>query len=259
MLLRRALLLSLLLAPAATSASAQDRAPRRQDNVQWSVGGGVIASPRPYEGVDMKIFPVPVVGLRAGAFFFESVRMGVRVANLEHFKADVIAQARLEGYDEDDSDALEGMDDRRMTADAGMRLTGKWRHVEAELMALADVLSRHEGQEVGVGVGFPIRTGRGERWTITPGVGARWQSEDLVDYYFGVEPTEAKVGRPAYEAEETVNLRAEVKVRHVFPGRRWSFLGQVTHEWLGDEIQDSPIVDDETTLGGYIAFVRTFR
>src|SRR5688500_14602538 len=72
MLLRRALLLSLLLAPAATSASAQDRAPRRQDNVQWSVGGGVIASPRPYEGVDMKIFPVPVVGLRAGAFFFES-------------------------------------------------------------------------------------------------------------------------------------------------------------------------------------------
>ena len=143
-----------------------------------------------------------------------------------------------------------------MSADGGARLRGEWEHVEVELTALTDLLSRHDGNEIGLGLGFPIRAGG---WTITPGIGARRLSDDLVDYYYGVEAAEAIAGRPAHEGDTTINPRADVKFRKPFARRRWMFLAQLTHEWLGHEIRDSPIVADSATTGGYFAFIRTFR
>jgi len=246
--------LAALLALTAESAGAQEQ--RRATGVQWSVGGGVIASPRPYEGADMKVLPVPFVGFRAGPFFFETIRLGVRVVNKKHFEMDVLAAARFDGYEEDDARILVGMDERRASADGGVRMMGKWERVEVEMSAVTDLLSRHDGQEIGLGVGFPIKRGR---WTVTPGIGAGWQSENLADYYYGVELAEAIPGRPAYEAGDTINPRVQVQVVRPFARRRWLFITRVEQEWLGSEIRDSPIVDASSTLGGYFAFIRNFK
>lgn len=246
-----------LLGSLALPVSAQ-RPPRPSDRdrgAQWSLGLGVVASPRPYVDADDEIMPVPLFGVRAGGFFFETVRIGYRVADTRHFDMDVLAQARFEGYEEDDSPFLKGMSERRMSADAGLRLMGTWRRVETTFTAFTDALSRHDGQELGLSVGFPMKT---NGWTFTPAFGAEWQSSDLVDYYYGVEPGEAIVGRPAYEAGSTLNPRVELGIRKPFCRRKWLFFSTLTHEWLGSEIEGSPIVDRSTTLGGFVGVLRTW-
>lgn len=254
--MRVVLVLSLLVSlAAALPVRAQDAPPVPEKGTQWFVGIGAIASPRPYEGADAAVFPVPVFGVRSGPFFFETIRTGFRVVNTKHWKTDLLAQARFDGHEEDDSPVLKGMEERRMSADAGVRVQGKWDHVETEFTAVTDVLSRHEGQELGVSVGRPIKAGG---WTITPGVGARWLSDNLADYYYGVELDEATADRPYYEVGSTINPRVEVKFFKPFAQRKWIFTSSVSMEWLGDEIRDSPIVDRSGTLGGFFAFIRTF-
>lgn len=245
--------LVVLVAFSSATASAQGRPDER--GAQWSLGLGVVGSPRPYVGADAEITPVPLFGVRAGRFFFETVRIGVRAVDTRHFDMDVLAQARFDGHEEDDSKFLAGMAERRMSADAGLRLKGSWDHFETTFTAMTDALSRHDGQELGLVFGFPMKAGG---WTITPGLGAEWQSDDLADYYYGVEPDEALPSRPAYEVGSTVNPRVELSLRKPFGGRKWTFFSTLTQEWLGSEIRDSPIVDGSSTFGGFIGILRTW-
>ncbi len=228
---------------------------RGEGGTQWSVGVAVIGSPRPYVDADNEIIPVPLFAVRAHRFFFETVRMGVRAVDTRHFDMDVLAQARFDGYEASDSDFLVGMSERRMSADAGIRMLGSWEHVETTFMALTDVLGRHDGQQVSLMFGFPVRA---DGWKITPALGIEWQSASLVDYYYGVTPAEAMAKRPAYEGEDAVNPRVELSLHKPFARRKWTFFGTLTHEWLGSEIKDSPIVEDSTTVSGHVGILRTW-
>lgn len=61
---------------------------------------------------------------------------------------------------------------------------------------LADVSGNSNGQIVSLGLARTWRVGN--RVLLTPHVGASWQDEKTVDYYFGVRESEARLDRPAY-------------------------------------------------------------
>ena len=104
-------------------------------------------------------------------------------------------------------------------------------------------------------LGFPFDAGG---WSITPALGAKWQSENLADYYYGVEPHEATAARPAYEVGDSLNPRVELRFRKFFGEHRRLFFATLSREWLAGEIRDSPIVGASGTLGGFIGFTRNF-
>ena len=71
----------------------------------------------------------------------------------------------------------------------------------------------------------------------------RWQSSNLANYYFGVLPEEARAGRPAYEPGETAGFDVAIVARYLISDRT-AFAFVARHAVLGEEIRDSPIVDD---------------
>ena len=126
------LVLGLLASPAVFAAvSAQDQpnpqgapeaVPVVPGSLELSLGGGVIFAPRPYEGASAAIIPIPVVTVRYKRLFADGIRGGVRFLQSGQLTGSAYLQANFEGLDSTDSPSLEGITNRRMSADAGAEI-----------------------------------------------------------------------------------------------------------------------------------------
>lgn len=238
-----AFLLGLAL-PTATLAQPPD--PNRP---QFALGLAVISSPEPYRGADDDILVVPAISFSYKRFYFRGIQAGFTLLEQNGSRIDLIARPRLDGYDEEDSPSLRGMEDRHFGADLGFQMEWEGERFGLRLTPVTDVLDRSGGQEVAFDIFLPLRRGP---FRLEPRIGAVWLSPDSASYYYGVRPGEARPGRPAYEPGATVNLTAGV-FGFAPVGRKWAAQGFLELEKLGREIQDSPIVDQDlglTTFAG---------
>lgn len=215
----------------------------------WSLGVAVISSPEPYAGADNETLVVPALSITAGRFSFRGIAAAWQLGEWGDFEAEALLRARFSGYDAEDSPFLEGMEDRRKSADLGFALTWERERLGLRLTPSVDVLGRSDGVEVALDAFVPIRLGPAR---LEPRLGAAWQSADLVDYYYGVRPDEARPGRPAFRGEATVNATAGLFVFSPLP-KRLLFQSFLRLERLGPEIEDSPIVADATALTAFAA------
>ncbi|TNJ33908.1 MipA/OmpV family protein [Arenimonas terrae] len=239
----RTLLLPLALLCAALPVQAQEGPPR------WTFG--VIAADRdaPYTGLDEDLLVVPLVRFEGERFYLRGLRAGWRLVDTPGYELAVIGQARFDGYDAEDSPFLAGMSDRRASLDLGLASTWTSKKLGAlELSGVVDALDRSGGAELAASWNLLFRAGG---WTVVPGASLRWQSEDMVDYYYGVRAIEGIVGRPPYYGEAA--LTPDVSVLATLPfAKRWTFFVRASHAWLPSEISDSPIVDDESSTALFV-------
>jgi len=242
-LLRQSLKLSVLIAISVqfgTLAFAQFRGTDRdRDQLQVSVGGTLIVSPRPYVGTSAKVFPVPAVTARYKRFFFEGIRGGVEFFQSGKFSGNAFMQAQFKGIEPNSSVFLEGMETRRKSADAGAEILYRGRPVGFRAAILTDVLGRSNGQEVS----FQAITGAPlGKVLLLGGFGPRWLSTDRIDYYYGVRQHEATSSRPAYNGTETWNW--DLSLTAIYnPNPDWTVFVLFNREGFGPSIKQSPLID----------------
>ena len=124
----RVLIGCFVLAMTASPAFAGDDPPKPQGaaesavtarpNLEVSLGGGVIVAPRPYEGASAAIIPIPVVNVRYKRLFAEGIRGGYQFLQSGQLTGNAYLQANFEGLESTDSAYLEGMANRRMSANS---------------------------------------------------------------------------------------------------------------------------------------------
>ncbi len=209
--------------------------------VQWSLGLGVISSPRPYVGADNQTRVIPVLALDYKRFYFRGIEAGFELIKSERLNLDVVGRAQFAGYEEGDSSFLAGMEERRETFELGLRSGWKLGDFDVEATITRDALSRSDGTQASLELTWAKVFGRGEGG-IFPGVGVIWQDAAFVDYYAGVRPEEARPGRPAFEAGSALNFGAGVRA-FLKITNRVRMIGLVRAERLADEYGESPIVD----------------
>ncbi len=213
--------------------------------VKGSLGAGAIISEKPYEGVDTEVYVIPFARLYYRNFFFEGTRLGYELYKTEDIKFSPILQWRFDGYEEDDSDTLAGMDDRDMTLDGGAEVEFKTEFGMLRLSWVADLLSEHQGHEFEVGFSRRISNAFAvEGLSVIPNVSASYLSSDLADYYYGVRSGESIAGRPAYNTGSGINYSAGVNIIYVL-AEKWDLIAGFEYTWLDDDIQDSPIVSED--------------
>jgi outer membrane protein len=230
--------LVIIMAMLNSSASA-DSPYQEGDGWHGIIGGGAIIQTEPYKEVSGKIFPLPYVIIRRGHFFLEGLRMGLRMVESENGNIDLILKPRLEGFDADDSDYLKGMDDRDYSLDGGIATRLQHGMVELNFMAVTDLLDRSDGQEIHLSVGNTYIIAN-QMAMLTPSFGLKWQSGDLVNYYYGVQPHESREDRPVYLGKSTLNYIAALKTSYLLT-KRSTLFGGVEYEHLGKDITDSPL------------------
>lgn len=225
-----------------------------QGGSQWGLGLGVSSAQQPYRGVDRDTTGIPLI-------YFENrwvrllgpqleVKLGAWAPAAGHeLKFGLRLQYADDGYEADDAPFLDGMAERKDGFWGGVAatwssplgdLSAEWRH---------DVSSHSEGQHLQLTAERRFRLGE---LALTPRLRARWLDDKAVDYYFGVSPAEARIGRPAYEGTSTTNVEAGLRVDYRLAPQQSLFL-DLSATQLGSEIKDSPLVDrssvSRVTLG----------
>jgi MipA family protein len=225
-----------------------------QENDGWHgiVGVGGIVRTEPYQDINYRILPFPYVIMRRGGFFIEGLEIGYRVVESNQATFDVILTPRLEGFDANEGAIFNGLEDRDFSLDGGIATGWRQGTIEFNLSAVTDLLHKSHGREVKASIGKTyILTGK--MTLLTPSIGLKWKSENLVNYYYGVSPTQGNTNRPGYLGEATLNYIAAVNGTYSLTKRSTLFAG-VEYEKFGDDISDSPLVKSEKMISVFLGY-----
>ncbi len=221
-----------------------EREDKVSDGPSMYVGGGAVLSSQPYVGADTRVYPVPMFAYEGKRLYFRGIMGGYWLYTFDGVSVGPVLRPRFDGYEEDDSSFLEGMDDREWSMDGGIGIN--WL-TDIGLFGAAfttDLFGRHDGQELDFSYTILFQWAG---FDFIPSLGVKWKSDNLVDYYYGVRDNEARFDpgalRAPYEGNDAVDPYVRLAVRRKL-NPRWSLLGAVQYEWLDDEITESPIVDE---------------
>lgn len=237
----------LLTAAVMSSVFAEEAAQTRPETV-FSAGFGALIVDKPHRGGDTDVRAIPMVFYRNGRFVWSGTRVSYYLVYDQGWAVSLLGTPRFEGYDDDESSYLNGMHDRDATYEAGLQAakTFDWGTLTATV--LTDVLGEHGGQEIRLTYEKKLEDVLAvEKFDLTPQFGINWRSKQLNDYYYGVEGTEATPGRPEYHAGSTTGILAGVRFDYAL-SEKWNLFSAVNVEWLGSEITDSPIVNENAIV-----------
>jgi len=246
---RNAVLAALMLATA-LPAAAQGPPERDRSQLSWSLGLGMISAPRPYVGASNQLLVIPLVGLEYKRLYIQGIRAGYHLLENEDLRVDARVRYIFDGLDPEDSPFLDGMAPRDGTVEGGLGLAwtpGPW---ALRVSAFTDLLGRSDGQEVGLDLSRTWTFAR-YRWGLTPAIGVVWQSSNLIDYYYGVLPEEARPDRPTYAGQSAFNLQTSLLAFYRISDHL-NLIALVQAQRLDNEIVDSPIVDDRRAYFGLL-------
>ncbi len=144
---------------------------------------------------------------------------------------------------------------RRVAALAGLEYSYGLGRMSFIVHALSDVSGVHHGQEVRLLAAVPWRMGNNQ---LTLSLGGNWQSEEILDYYYGL--TEAETGVSGFSYG--VNTGAVTSIFRLDWERpindKWSLRGFWQTFGLPAEIRKSPMIEDDTVHSVFFGGVYYF-
>ena len=142
------------------------------------------------------------------------------------------------GWGPGDDPLLAGMETRKGSLDGYFNAVWSTSIVTTGIGYYHDVLSSSRGDTASLR--FSKKIMLNENLRLTPSIAGEWQSNERVDYYYGVHSNEVLPSRPAYTGKATVNMNAGLA--GVYYLQHWNLLGGVFMTNYGNGIVDSPIV-----------------
>lgn len=207
-----------------------------------ALGGAVLAGSDTYLGEPRNYDQLPLILYEGERIFAYGNSLGFNLFRNETVQFGALARARLTSVDPTEIDELEGVTERKSTAEAGLMANVTTQFGQFSLTAVRDVVGRYDGEEIDLSYRLPIRLGR---WTLTPWASVLWQDERLTNYYYGVSNAEATPDRPAYVAGDAQNYAVGLNTAwHL--NERFFMFANVGLEVLDDAIADSPLIDSST-------------
>lgn len=235
-----------LMALALISAISLGASGNAQAKGNFGVGLGLFNGSVEYKDIDTKIYVLPILTYESENFNLSPTRGEYHFQFSNNMWLSAIGALRLQGYKADDSVTFKGMDDRKIGFDLGASANFYDQQIGLlSLEWLTDVTGKSKGDEVTAAWSYPFE---GKSLTITPSLFWRWQSADLVNYYYGVKEKEAVGNRVAYSPKSTSNLGAAISLNYPLSESTSLFSGVSAYS-LGNEIKNSPLVDDGKRLG----------
>lgn len=223
----------------------------------FTAGLGVLYQDKPYRDYDSdeKSSLVPVIMYEGENFFVRGGSLGWKFIDSNGLELAAVGEYLADGYESSDSDYLRGMDDRDPSFGVGGHIVWNPEALGFKFTAVTDAADNSDGHQVRGEIFYKHRAGD---WMLRPSAGIVWQSEDYNDYYYGVKTSEARFGRPAYSANDDFNYRLGAVAVYQQKTSPWMFLAGVRYDIFGDEIDDSPIVEDDNQLSAVVGVAYTF-
>jgi outer membrane protein len=206
---------------------------------QWGVGFGGLIEDQGYIDIGSQTTPIPII-------YFESENLQVfgptfnyKIATFDKVNYSFVGQYRFDGYEANDGDIFRGMDDRLGAFDIGISINYKTNDNQFTFLALTDVSKNHNGYEINLTYSKYYHS---KLSSIIPYVTIIQKSDELVDYYYGVQADEATVFRSSYYGEATMNIQFGIRSNWRI-GKHHNFTANAYYMVYGNNIKNSPLID----------------
>jgi len=222
-----------------------------------TLGASVIYAESPYKGGQDRYLPVPIINYEGDSFWLRSLQGGYYLWKDPQNQLSLTLAGWAQQYDPDDNDlgAMKGLDKRRMTLMGGVeyRHLADWGIVRTNL--LGDVLGNSDG--IVWDLSYLYRFDFGS-FSVTPGIGAIWNSSNQNRYYYGVSGHEAaRTGISRYQPDDSWSPYVELSANYRLTDR-WNAGIYARYTRLADEIKDSPMVNQDSQLTAWTGISYTF-
>ena len=225
-----------------------------------TIGLGAYVQTQPYKDVKAIIVPSPVIFFDNSLFYIRWSRAGI------YFLGDktddfswgfsLTAQPRPYGYKPSNATALKDLDERETTFEGGLAFSATSDGKYIEIMALTDLLKRYESWLVKAEIGDKYRY---KNFTFYPSFVVSYQSDDFMDYYYGITKEEAKRSSyNYYNAEAGFQLGAQTYIEHPIT-ENLSVLLNLRVDLLPQSAQKSPIIQNNLIYSGLASLIYTFH
>lgn len=225
------------------------------NNSNFSLGAGVIASTDFYKNYDENVLPLPVINFESGRFYFRSLGAGYNLWKDEHNQFAINAYYSALQFKPGDTDnqQLKQLNKRRSTMMAGViyRHKADWGIIRTTFSA--DMLNNSNGLLADAAYLYTINVGD---WHFVPGVGVLWASKKQNKYYVGVSQSEAtRSGLSNYRPNDSWSPYVEMAAGYKIT-KNWNTLLLARVTKLDNEINNSPMVakDYNATLAATINY-----
>ena len=154
---------------------------------------------------------------------------------------------RFGAYEEDESDFLRGMGDRKDTFMAGLALNVELPGgVDLSTGYAHDMLDKIGGGEGNLKIDKSFQMGV---FRFSPQLGLNWLSSELANHDFGVPASKATPDRPAYKLDSVINVEGGVGM-FIEITRDWLVILNTSVEFFDSDVVDSPIVSEDIHCQG---------
>ncbi|MBX2836778.1 MAG: MipA/OmpV family protein [Gammaproteobacteria bacterium] len=177
-----------------------------------------------------------------------------------NIKLEALFERQHFGYESDDAEVFSGMEDRHPVWGVGARFTastdiGRLRtSVFHNPIDDKDVKDADSGSSADLEYGYPLKVGS---YQVTPIIGMRWMSEEVTDFLYGVSATETTLTRTQYQGEDATVGYAGIEAEGMM-SQNIRLSGGLRLESLPREIEDSPLVSEDTATRAYIGIAWLF-
>jgi len=172
----------------------------------------------------------------------EGLILGYTLVQNQNWALDALLSPRFPGTI--DNDLLEDLDDRDPDLHLGLRYSAYFDDSLIRLDVSQDISDRDNGFTIGASYD---REWQLKNWIVTGTAALTYISEDVSDYYFGVDSDEASTKFPVYRADSTLISALALDVEYPL-SEDWTFNANLALIILGNEIENSPISIDENKI-----------
>lgn len=210
-----------------------------EDQPNVCSGDVVTVKSQPHRVVDAEVRLLPPLSRVGRRPYFRSLADDWQALAGQGRLFGSLIRPHLDLHDEEDGAAFQGMNDRLWQLNVSPGMSWPTKLGLFGLSAAADTLSAHRGQDLEFSYTFLFGLSGVD---LIPSAGMRWRSQNLVDYYYGGQPGEARAGRVGYEGERALDPFVRLALRRRLT-QQWSLLAAAQYEWLDDTSAESPITD----------------
>ncbi|MCO6412230.1 MAG: MipA/OmpV family protein [Thiogranum sp.] len=238
-------------------ATLPDSKPGVDGDFTGMIGLGALVRPEYIGSDNNETKAVPLINLnyrdiayikfnRAGLWFWKPEETGLRFGALVKPRT---------GWRSNDGSRLSGMDTRGDSLEAGLNVAWRFDRAAVEAAYLTDMSDESDGDSAFVNVSYSFVDS--SQWQVRGQIGFEYLDDDVTGYYWGVPAAEATATRPVYSPDEAWNTSVGLIATYHLTDS-WALMGGAVHTMLGDEIADSPILEEDSATTAFAGAVWKF-
>ncbi len=219
------------------------------------IGLATVNSQSIYQGGKSQTRVFPAIDYQYKRFYFQAGDLGFKVVDDENWEVDFGLGVDLIGdVDRGDSPSLRNLPELSLPLNAFTSAQYKSSIGLFKIKYNHEINNKHNGNTSSLSYSAPIFVGK---WLFLPQLSYEYYSAEVINYFFGVNPTDASLEFPTYQANSDTALSLSILSLYKI-NDKWSFVGNLKNDFLGDEITDSPIVEDDQRLSVFAGFLYKF-